>query len=189
VTLNGPTPMNVEAFTSFEDPGATARDDEGPLTVVVSGAVDVNTSGDYTLTYTASNGFLTTTLTRLVRVRDTIAPAIEGFALSPRVLWPPDRRLVDVNVAYIVSDASGVATCSVSVASNRDGVINPQQPDWIIVDPHHVRLRAEWAGLIGTRVYTVSTSCSDPSGNTTIANDQVFVPGLFAIPFVLPSLL
>ncbi len=40
VTLNGSATMNVEAYTSFVDPGATAHDDFGPLPVSVSGAVE-----------------------------------------------------------------------------------------------------------------------------------------------------
>ena len=76
VTLVGGSQLDVEAFTSFTDPGATAHDDEGPLDVTTSGAVDVNTPGDYTLMYSATNGYLTTTITRVVRVRDTIAPEL-----------------------------------------------------------------------------------------------------------------
>jgi uncharacterized protein len=178
VTLNGVSPMAVEAFTPFTDPGATAHDDEGTLTVTVSGAVDANTPGDYTLTYTATNGYLTTSVTRLVRVRDTTAPTIQGFALDPRILWPPNHRLRDVSVAYVSSDASGVSSCGLSVTSNeRSG----DQPDWVIVDEHHVKLRAEWAGLVGTRVYTVTASCTDPSGNAATATGRVFVPGLLAV--------
>ena len=57
VTLVGGSQLDVEAFTSFTDPGATAHDDEGPLPVTTSGAVDVNTPGDYTLMYSATNGY------------------------------------------------------------------------------------------------------------------------------------
>jgi hypothetical protein len=178
IELAGTSPLDVEAFTTFEDPGATAHDDEGVLPVTVSGVVDVNTPGDYTLTYTATNGFLTTTVTRLVRVRDTIAPSIEGFAIDPRILWPPNRRLRDVTVSYASADASGVSTCGLSVTSNeRSGA----QPDWVVVDPHHVKLRAEWAGLVGTRIYTIAVACTDPSGNLSQEAGRVLVPGILAI--------
>jgi len=182
VTLNGPSPMMVEAFTPFTDPGATAQDDERPLAVTVSGAVDPNTPGDYVLTYTATNGYLTSSITRLVRVRDTIAPVIQGFTLDPRILWPPNRRLRDVSVDYVSSDASGVSTCGLSVTSNEH---QGAQSDWVIVDAHHVKLRAEWAGLVGTRIYTVTATCVDPSGNVATAQDRVFVPGILALLFAL----
>jgi predicted extracellular nuclease len=65
VTLNGPAEMTVEAYTSFTDPGATAFDDDlGPLPVTISGNVDVNTPATYVLSYSATNGFLTATVTR-----------------------------------------------------------------------------------------------------------------------------
>jgi uncharacterized protein len=186
VDLIGGATVDVEAFTSFEDPGASAHDDEGPLPVVVGGTVNVGVPGDYTLAYTATNGYLTTTVTRLVRVRDTIAPSIQDVTLDPRILWPPNRQLVDVTVGYTSVDASGATTCGLSVTSNeRSG----SQPDWIVVDPHLVRLRAEWAGLVGTRVYTVTTTCADAAGNSSSESRRAFVPGLFAIPFLLISLL
>jgi uncharacterized protein len=174
VRLNGSATIQVEAFTTFEDPGATAQDDEGPLAVSVDGAVNVNVPGDYTLTYTATNGYLTTVVTRSVRVRDTIAPSIQGLTLDPRILWPPNRKLRAVTVGYASSDASGLAACSLSVSSNEQ---SGTQPDWMIVDPHHVLLRAEWAGLVGTRVYTVTATCTDPSGNSAFASGRVLVPG------------
>ncbi|HEY7627503.1 MAG TPA: immunoglobulin-like domain-containing protein, partial [Ilumatobacteraceae bacterium] len=178
VTLNGATPLDVEAFTTFEDPGATAHDEDGPLPVTVTGLVDSNTPGDYPLTYTATNGFLTSSVTRLVRVRDTIAPTIDGLTLNPQILFPPNRRLVDVTVDYAATDASGATTCGLGVTSNDT---SGSQADWIVVDPHHVRLRAEWAGLIGTRIYTVTTTCTDPSGNVSTDRARAFVPGLLVI--------
>jgi hypothetical protein len=186
ITLNGPATLTVEAFTDFEDPGATAHDDEGPVPVSVEGTVNVHVPGDYTLTYTATNGYLTTVVRRTVRVRDTIAPDIQQFELQPQILWPPNRRLVDVTVGYTSTDASGVVPCQLSVTSNEQ---SGSQPDWVIVDPHHVRLRAEWAGLIGTRVYTVTATCTDASGNEGTKRGRAFVPGLLAIPFLLIALL
>jgi uncharacterized protein len=183
VTLNGTSPLAVEAFTPFTDPGATAHDDEGPLNVIVAGTVNSNVPGDYPLTYTATNGYLTTSVTRLVHVRDTIAPAISGFALDPRIIWPPNRKLVDVSVAYAATDASGAATCGLSITSNQ----RPRgAPDWVVVDAHHVKVRAEWAGSIGTRVYTIAATCTDPSGNIGRDQGRVFVPGILAI---IPALL
>ena len=74
VTLNGPATMNVELGTTFTDPGATASDEElGPLPVTVSGSVDPNVAGTYTLSYSATNGYRTTTITRTVIVADTTA--------------------------------------------------------------------------------------------------------------------
>ena len=40
-------------------------------------------------------------------------------------------------------------------------------PDWEIVDSHHVRLRAERSGRGNGRVYTITITCTDGSGNST----------------------
>jgi hypothetical protein len=176
VTLNGSATMTVEAFTSFVDPGATARDDRGALPVTVSGSVDVNVPGTYTLEYTASNVYATTTISRTVVVRDSIAPAIAGFRVSPDRFWPPSHQLFDVAASYTASDASGTASCALSVASNelQDGVGDGNTAvDWVIVNPTLVRLRAEQAGTGTGRVYTVTVTCSDPSGNASTQSATV----------------
>jgi hypothetical protein len=77
VTLNGAATITVEAMTTFTDPGATATDEElGVLPVSVAGEVDTTVPGAYTLTYTATNLFKTTAITRTVNVVDTIAPVV-----------------------------------------------------------------------------------------------------------------
>jgi len=58
ITLNGANPMTVGFGTVFTDPGATASDGcAGNLTsaIVVTGSVNTNTVGFYTLTYTVSD--------------------------------------------------------------------------------------------------------------------------------------
>ena len=54
----------------------------GPLTVAVTGSVDLTVPGTYTLYYTASNGFGPTTVTRTINVVDTTPPVLtlEGDA-------------------------------------------------------------------------------------------------------------
>lgn len=77
MTLNGLPTMTVECHGTFEDPGAWANDDElGALPVTVSGTVDTSRCGSYELTYSADNGFHTTTLTRIVNVVDTTTPTL-----------------------------------------------------------------------------------------------------------------
>ena len=86
LTLLGPNPMTVEAGSAFADPGATAFDDElGDITasISVTGSVDPATVGSYTLTYSVSNAFLTTTMTRTVNVVDTTPPVITLLGPNP----------------------------------------------------------------------------------------------------------
>ncbi len=121
VTLNGSATMNVEAFTHFADPGATAHDDFGPLPVTVTGSVDVNVPGTYTLSYSATNIYQTTTVTRTVIVADTIAPAITGLLASPSHLGPPNHKWVNVDRFPTASRmrAASPPAASASAATSR----------------------------------------------------------------------
>ena len=78
ITLLGSDPVTVEVGVAYTDAGATATDNyDGDLTtsIVVSGSVDVNTVGSYTLSYdvTDSSGNEATTLTRTVNVEDILS--------------------------------------------------------------------------------------------------------------------
>jgi hypothetical protein len=179
VTLIGGATLTVEAFTSFTDPGATAHDDTGTLAVTVTGTVDVNVPGDYVLTYTATNGFQTTSVERVVHVVDSTPPAITGLSANPAVLAEPNHRLVDVSVFYGVADGSGSAACTIAVSSNEaantagDG---NTAADWVVVSSTHVQLRAERSGLGTGRIYTLTLTCSDNAGNQSEATTTVTVP-------------
>ena len=145
----------------------------------MSGTVDANTPGEYVLTYSATNGYATTTVTRVVRVKDTIAPVVNGFRLSRSVLAPPNHKLVDVFVSYQVSDRSSDVRCGTSVSSNEplNGAGDGNTAvDWIVDDSQHVRLRAERSGGGGGRTYTITVTCQDPSMNTAVQSGQVLVP-------------
>ena len=70
VTLNGDATMTVILGSSFTDPGATANDScTGTLPVTVSGSVNTNAVGSYTLTFSATDASNNTgTATRTVNV-------------------------------------------------------------------------------------------------------------------------
>ena len=56
VTLNGAASQTISLNSSYSDPGATANDEkDGVLTPTVSGSVDKDLAGTYTLTYTATD--------------------------------------------------------------------------------------------------------------------------------------
>jgi hypothetical protein len=79
ITLNGASPMTVECRSSFTDPGAAAEDPgAGSLAVSVTGSVNADTPGIYTLTYRASDlsGNAAVPVIRTVNVLDTTAPFI-----------------------------------------------------------------------------------------------------------------
>jgi hypothetical protein len=89
LTLLGTNPLSVECHGGFTDPGAVASDDElGDITssIAVSGSVNPNTVGSYVLTYTVSNPFHTTTVTRTVNVVDTTPPVLTLVGASSVIL-------------------------------------------------------------------------------------------------------
>src|SRR5699024_1472138 len=58
ITLNNDTPIELEVGETYEEPGATAEDNvDGDLTddIEITGDVNTNKVGDYTITYTASD--------------------------------------------------------------------------------------------------------------------------------------
>src|SRR6266498_2353534 len=108
-------------------------------------------------------------------------PTITGAAADPSVLWPPNHRLVNVTVSYDVTDNCPLPpnSCMLSVTSNEP--VNGHgsghtSPDWIVLDDHHVLLRAERAGNGNGRIYTITVTCVDSGGNTSTDSVTVTVP-------------
>jgi len=96
ITLLGSSKMQVEAGSSFTDPGATAVDRvEGDITsrMTVTGMVYVNQLGTYNLEYRVSNqqGIPAPTVIRSVYVADTQPPVITLLGGSSIVLTEGDR--------------------------------------------------------------------------------------------------
>jgi uncharacterized repeat protein (TIGR01451 family) len=106
------------------------------------------------------------------------APLITNVSASPSHLWPPNHNMVNVTVDYTVTDNCGPVTNTLSVTSN-EPVNGPgdgdTDPDWQIVDAHHLSLRAERAGSGTGRIYTITITSADSAGNTSSASVTVLV--------------
>jgi hypothetical protein len=113
-----------------------------------------------------------------VQIADTV-PKITGVSVDKPILWPPNHKLVDVTVSYDVTDNCDPSpSCRLSVASSQpinDKGDGNTSPDWVIVDAHHVRLRAERTGN-SKRIYTITITCTDQSGNSSTQTVRVKVP-------------
>jgi hypothetical protein len=102
---------------------------------------------------------------RFVEVSLCTAPVISNVSATPNVLWPPDHKFVDVTVNY-TETSNCPATCTLSVASNEPPV-DDKTPEFVVVDAHHVQLRAERLGTGDGRIYTITITCTNPGGTKT----------------------
>jgi hypothetical protein len=114
----------------------------------------------------------------LITVNDTQFPTVSIPTVDIPVLWPPEHQLIPETVDYTATDNDSVA-CTLSAASNEpenglgDG---DTSPDWIVLDSHHLLIRAERSGKGRGRTYTITVSCADPAGNTVTRTVTVQVP-------------
>ncbi len=123
--LIGGDSVMVGAYTSFNDPGATAFDNTGknisPL-VVRTGNLDLSKLGFYSLTYTITDAFgFSKSKTRVVEVKDTIRPVISTINNSSIIIHQLGAAYDDA--AYIkVSD-----TCWKNLIPVRSGLLDIHQ--------------------------------------------------------------
>ena len=154
ITLIGNSSMTIEQGSTFNDPGAQATDavdDNTELTnnISVTGTVDINTLGSYTLSYNVSDSALNAaaTVTRTVQVvtaADTTPPVITLNGLSS----------ISIEQYSTYNDLGAQATDNIdnnTTITSRisvSGIVN--------------------TGIVGT--YTLNYNVSDDAGNaaTTI---------------------
>ena len=107
-------------------------------------------------------------------------PVIGNVSVSKPVIQPsPNHVLVTETMDYSVTDNCGPITSALSVESNEpinglgDG---DRSPDWVILDAHHVQLRAERSGAGTGRIYTITVEAADSAGNLSTKTVTVTVP-------------
>src|SRR5207247_1339678 len=147
ITLAGVTPMTNECHVAFVDPGASANDAcEGSVSVNTTGSVNANAPGTYTLTYTSTDvSGNSSSVTRTVVVRDTIAPVITIAGANPMTN--------ECHVAFVDPGASANDACEGSVSVSTTGSVNANTP--------------------GT--YTLTYTSTDASGNSSSVTRTVVV--------------
>lgn len=203
VIPNNPPIANAGPDQTVECAGATTRvtldgrgssdPENGPLAYQwTEGSTVLGTSA--LLSVSLPDGLHTITLTVMddhgntasdtvnINIVDTTPPVISNVSATPGVLWSPNHKMVNVTVAYDVADICDPVQdllCSLSVSSNEpvngtgDGNTSA---DWSVLDAHHLQLRAERAGNLKDRVYTITITCTDTSNNTTTRTVTVTVP-------------
>jgi hypothetical protein len=141
-------------------------------------------SSTVVLRVTDSDGISSTAETR-VSVVDTTPPQI-AFTPSPTTLWPPNHRMVDVAARVTATDTCSTPSVVLnSITSsepddaaglsdgNTTGDIQGASPGTADFD---FQLRAERDGGREGRVYQLSYSAVDGSGNRSTASSLVLVP-------------
>jgi uncharacterized repeat protein (TIGR01451 family) len=116
-----------------------------------------------------------------VIVANNPPPVISSQSVDKPGLWPPNHKMVNVTVSYVVTDNCDVdkVARSLSITSNEpvngtgDG---DTAPDWEVIDANHVRLRAERAGSGGGRIYTITITATDSAGGSSSKTVTVKVP-------------
>ena len=86
ITLTGANPQTIERTNAYTELGATT--DDGSTVVIDSSAVNTNVTGDYTVTYNATDASnnQAVQVTRTVRVVDTTAPVITLTGANPQTI-------------------------------------------------------------------------------------------------------
>jgi subtilisin-like proprotein convertase family protein len=171
----GPGRLTCDQIAVWTPPTAT---DNCPGVVLTSdrNPGDIFPVGTTTVTYTAKDVAGNASQCRFnVNVVDSTPPLISGLSASPSTIWPPNHKLILVNIPYAASDNCAVIGTSLSATSN--------EPDsgsgdiqLIPGDPHHLYLRADRLGTGTGRIYTVKATATDSHGNVSQESLQVLVP-------------
>ena len=83
---------------------------------------------------------------------DTTAPAIVSLSASPAFVWPPNQKMVDVEISVNAADDVDVTPrCALASISGGDAVIT---------GAFTARVRSD-----NGAVYSLNVSCSDRAGN------------------------
>ena len=133
-----------------------------------------------TRTYKVTDaGNNTATCSQVITVYDDIPPQITGFTVSHQSLWPANHRMRDITLNYTASD-NCVTTPIVTVTVSSNEAVNgtgdgDTDPDWEIIDNHHVKLRAERAANGDGRIYTITVTVDDGCNPPVSQSKQVMV--------------
>lgn len=116
--LLGDKKMTHEVHTPFVDPGTYLKDDGS---VSITGSIDIDTLGTYTLTYSATVNEKVKTLTRTVTVVDTTAPVITLVGQQENFLCQLDTYQEEGYSA--LDNLDGDLSAKVTVSSTSTGFI------------------------------------------------------------------
>ncbi len=117
----------------------------------------------------------------VIHVQNATAPQVILIAVEKNSLWPPNHKMVDVGLSYIVSDNGDpnpvVATrvTSDEPTASAPGAGGSRHAPDAVIDGDDVLLRSERSGEYDGRVYEITINATDASGNNGSASIPVRV--------------
>jgi hypothetical protein len=102
--------------------------------------------------------------------RDTTAPAVTSISATPKHIWPPNNKMVPVNVYVSANDdVDDAPSCSVTSISGAPS------SDYEITGRFTANVRASKNDDGTTRLYSLKVTCTDAAGNRSTAVAKVFI--------------
>jgi hypothetical protein len=120
----------------------------------------------------------TASCTTAVQVVDTTAPTV-WVSASPSQLWPPNHKLVAITLPTVTGDAcdaSVAVSCSATSNEPDNGLGDGDTANDIQWINGRLYLRAERRGTYPGRIYTITCTGADDTGNSGSATTTVTVP-------------
>jgi hypothetical protein len=136
--------------------------------------------GSYFVTITATDpsGNQNTSVTK-VNVTDQTAPTIQSVIPSTATLWPPDNKMVPVQLSAALFDNCDPHPNAriISVQSSERTAVAPKNAtDFELTGALTLNLRAQRDPNGPGRVYTITVQATDAAGNSATRNVQIVVP-------------
>ncbi|MDC3245228.1 DUF5011 domain-containing protein, partial [Gammaproteobacteria bacterium] len=196
VTVTGDNPATSELGVTYTDAGATATDASGSVEVVTTGTVDINTVGEYTLTYTSTDASGNAgTASRVVNIVDTTNPVFTSsstFTVDENQTSVGTVTATDLDtITFTIGATTSPATLGNRPSSNlqitSDGVLSFDiAPDYdlqltdingSLFDENGNKLTETLPGYEtgATMDFTATVTVNDASGNTSTQDITVKV--------------
>ena len=110
--------------------------------------------------------------------REDTTPPVLTVTATPAVLWPPNNKMVDIAINVTVKDDyDPQPEIKIESITSNEGIAFTDYEGATPGDDRQFRLRASRAGNnMAGRIYTVTYSATDGSGNKSTASTTVTVP-------------
>lgn len=124
--------------------------------------------GSHTVTVTS---YLGQKCTFTITVTDNESPTLSPLSLSRSQLWPASGKMKKVSVGYTASDNGQAVKTTINVSSNA----GEGAGDFQVIDDHLLRLKSARLADGSPRIYTITVTATDDSGNKTTRTTTIAV--------------